>query len=71
MSRTPSSPIWCTGPPPCSTRPARRREHETRRVDQRHLREQAGKHFEPRLVELFISVLPQVLEVRERFLEAG
>ncbi len=36
-----------------------------------HLREQAGKHFEPRLVELFISVLPQVLEVRDRFLEAG
>lgn len=36
-----------------------------------HLRDQAGKHFEPRLVELFISVLPAVLEVRERFLEEG
>jgi putative two-component system response regulator len=35
------------------------------------LREQAGKHFDPRLVELFIAQLPAVLEVRERFLEAG
>ncbi|MDR7332004.1 HD domain-containing phosphohydrolase [Roseateles asaccharophilus] len=35
------------------------------------LREQAGKHFDPRLVESFISQLPAVLEVRERFLEAG
>jgi putative two-component system response regulator len=35
------------------------------------LREQAGRHFDPRLVELFIGQLPAVLEVRERFLEAG
>ncbi|MFG6413677.1 HD-GYP domain-containing protein [Roseateles sp. DC23W] len=35
------------------------------------LREQTGRHFDPRLVELFISQLPAVLEVRERFLEAG
>lgn len=36
-----------------------------------HLREQAGRHFDPRLVELFIAELPQVVEVRERFLEDG
>lgn len=34
-----------------------------------HLREQAGRHFDPRLVELFIGILPQVLEVRARFQE--
>lgn len=27
------------------------------------------RHFEPALVELFVSVLPKVVEVRERFLE--
>ena len=36
-----------------------------------HLRAQAGRHFDPALVELFIGVLPQVLEVRDRFLEEG
>ncbi|WP_195794714.1 HD-GYP domain-containing protein [Roseateles sp. DAIF2] len=35
------------------------------------LREQAGRHFEPRLVALFIAELPKVMEVRERFLEEG
>lgn len=35
-----------------------------------HLREQSGRHFDPRLVELFIEQLPAVLAVRERFLEA-
>lgn len=34
-----------------------------------HLRAQAGRHFDPALVELFVSVLPKVVEVRERFLE--
>ncbi|WP_416760472.1 HD domain-containing phosphohydrolase [Roseateles sp. So40a] len=36
-----------------------------------HLRAQAGRHFDPALVELFIGVLPRVLEVRDRFLEEG
>jgi putative two-component system response regulator len=35
-----------------------------------HLRTQAGKHFDPRLVELFLAQLPAIVEVRERFLEA-
>ncbi len=35
-----------------------------------HLRANAGKHFDPRLVELFLSQLPAIIEVRERFLEA-
>ncbi|XHS80221.1 HD-GYP domain-containing protein [Burkholderiaceae bacterium UC74_6] len=34
------------------------------------LREQSGKHFDPQLVERFISELPAVLEVRDRFLES-
>ena len=34
------------------------------------LREQSGKHFDPKLVEVFIGELPAVLEVRDRFLEA-
>lgn len=35
------------------------------------LREQAGLHFDPRLVELFEQILPEVLAVRERFQETG
>lgn len=34
------------------------------------LREQAGRHFDPRLVSLFIAELPAVLAVRERFVDA-
>jgi len=33
------------------------------------LREQSGKHFDPALVELFMTVLPAILEVRDRFPE--
>lgn len=36
-----------------------------------YLREQSGRHFDARLVELFIQQLPAIEEVRERFLEAG
>jgi len=34
-----------------------------------HVREQAGKHFDPQLVALFLQELPKIVEVRERFLE--
>ena len=33
------------------------------------LREQAGRHFDPALVETFMTVLPAILEVRDRFPE--
>lgn len=33
------------------------------------LREQSGRHFDPRLVELFIGQLPAVLEIKERWAE--
>ncbi|MBB4821621.1 putative two-component system response regulator [Pseudomonas alcaligenes] len=33
------------------------------------LREQSGRHFDPSLVELFISQMPAVLEVKERWAE--
>lgn len=35
------------------------------------LRSEAGRHFDPRLVELFIAELPAVEEIRLRFLEDG
>ncbi|HEY1090582.1 MAG TPA: HD domain-containing phosphohydrolase [Burkholderiaceae bacterium] len=35
-----------------------------------HLREQSGRHLDPRLVALFIEQMPAILEVRERFIEA-
>ena len=35
------------------------------------LREQAGRHFDPRLVPLFIAELLAVLAVRERFMDEG
>ncbi|OWQ85279.1 two-component system response regulator [Roseateles aquatilis] len=34
-----------------------------------HLQAQAGRHFDPALVERFVTALPQMREVRERFLE--
>ncbi|HEX7984221.1 MAG TPA: HD domain-containing phosphohydrolase, partial [Duganella sp.] len=34
-----------------------------------HLRQQRGKHFDPRLVDLFLARLPQLLEVKERWAE--
>lgn len=35
-----------------------------------YVREQRGRHFDPALVDAFLGILPQVLEVRERFAEA-
>lgn len=35
-----------------------------------YLREHRGNHFDPKLVDVFLELLPQVLEVRERFAEA-
>ncbi|TCT20195.1 response regulator [Thiobaca trueperi] len=34
------------------------------------LRQDAGSHFDPQLIPLFIQVLPEVLEIRERHAEA-
>lgn len=33
------------------------------------LREQSGKHFEPKLVELFLEILPDILKIREQYSE--
>ena len=33
------------------------------------LHKDAGKHFDPKLVELFMSVLPRILEIKERWAE--
>ena len=33
------------------------------------IRSEAGKHFDPTLVELFIAQLPQILEIKERWAE--
>ena len=33
------------------------------------LNEQSGKHFEPRLVELFLEILPDILSIREQYAE--
>lgn len=33
------------------------------------LKEQSGKHFEPRLVELFLEILPDILEIRQQYSE--
>ena len=35
------------------------------------LKEQSGKHFEPRLVELFIEILPDILAIRDQYSESG
>ena len=32
-----------------------------------HIQSQAGKHFEPRLVELFVALLPQLLPIQQRW----
>jgi len=34
-----------------------------------HMSAQAGRHFDPRLFALFLSLVPQVLEIRQRFSE--
>ena len=34
------------------------------------LKDEAGKHFDPALVGLFESILPKVLEIRERWMES-
>ena len=32
-----------------------------------HIQSQAGKHFEPRLVDLFVALLPQLLPIQQRW----
>ncbi|QDX80108.1 two-component system response regulator [Denitratisoma sp. DHT3] len=34
-----------------------------------YIREQSGHHFEPRLVDAFLSLLPEVLDIRRRYAE--
>jgi putative two-component system response regulator len=34
-----------------------------------YLKEQSGKHFQPRLVELFIGIFPEILKVRNEYLK--
>jgi putative two-component system response regulator len=36
-------------------------------VDQ--LRQDAGRHFDPQLIELFMGILPQILAIRDRWKE--
>lgn len=33
------------------------------------LKEQSGKHFDPNLVDIFLSILPEILEIREQYAE--
>jgi putative two-component system response regulator len=33
------------------------------------LREQSGKHFDPKLVEAFIQILPEILKIRDQYAE--
>jgi putative two-component system response regulator len=35
------------------------------------IKENSGKHFDPGLVEVFLGVLPGILDIRERFAELG
>ena len=34
-----------------------------------YLKEQSGKHFEPKLIDLFIAILPDILEIRNQYAE--
>ena len=34
-----------------------------------YVEEQSGRHFDPRLVELFRAALPEILSIKERFAE--
>jgi putative two-component system response regulator len=34
-----------------------------------YMREQSGKHFDPKLIEIFFSTLPKILEVRDTYAE--
>ena len=35
------------------------------------LKEQSGKHFDPKLVELFIGILPDILQIRQQYAETA
>jgi putative two-component system response regulator len=34
-----------------------------------HIQRESGKHFDPELVALFIDILPEILEIKERWAE--
>ena len=33
------------------------------------MKDEAGRHFDPNLVGVFLEILPQILEIKERFAE--
>jgi putative two-component system response regulator len=33
------------------------------------LKKEKGKHFDPDLVDIFVSILPEILEIKERYSE--
>ena len=35
------------------------------------MKQEKGKHFDPDLVDKFISILPEILEIRERYSETS
>ncbi|MEI6414688.1 MAG: HD domain-containing phosphohydrolase, partial [Pseudomonadota bacterium] len=34
-----------------------------------YLQKERGRHFEPRLVDHFVAILPEILEIREEYAE--
>ena len=43
------------------------KKETTHELYQRLIKKQKGKHFDPELADLFLSIKPKILEVRKRF----